>query len=157
MKIMNDIWSKVLPIGFCISLLAFMVSYFWIEKIVYEYRITYSVSEKDYSNYLELKDYYSEGHSFSLSISPNFESIADSLRGRNIRRFELKEFHTGKFSLNSIDNTYFNEFSKKDSRKLVGQRYVGQSTPIKTSTGISLAILCFALILDRFILYRNRQ
>lgn len=156
MKIKQDIRSKVLLIGVCISLLTFVVSYFCIEKEVHEYRITYSVSEEDYDNYLNLKYFYAERPLFSVSISPNFESIADSLKDIGLRRFELKEFHTGKFSVNSIDTMYFLEFSKKDSRKNLGKRYVGYSTPLKTSTGISLAILCFALILDRFGIFRLR-
>ena len=156
MGIMQSLRYKVLSIGICISLLAFVVSYFLIEKEVHEYRITYSVSEADYGNYLNLQDYYAERSLFSVSISPNFESIADSLKNLGLRRFELKEFHTGKFSLNSIDTMYFLEFSKKDSRNTIGKRYVGHSRPLKTSTGISLAILCFALILDRIGVFRTR-
>ena len=156
MKIKQDIRSKVLLIGVCISILTFIVYYFLIEEKVHEYRITYSVSAEDYDNYLNLKDFYAERPLFSVSISPNFESIADSLRVIGLRRFELKEFHTGKFSVNSVDTMYFLEFSKKDSRKILGERYVGYSIPLKTSTGISLAILCFALILDRFGVFRPR-
>jgi hypothetical protein len=97
MKIKQDIRSKVLQIGVCISLLTFVVSYFLIEKEVHEYRITYSVTVEDYDKYLKLHDFYTERPLFSVSISPNFESIADSLKDIGLRRFELKEFHTGKF------------------------------------------------------------
>ena len=77
MGIMQSLRYKVLSIGICISLLAFVVSYFLIEKEVHEYRITYSVSEADYGNYLNLQDYYAERSLFSVSISPNFASKAE--------------------------------------------------------------------------------
>ncbi len=131
-------------LGIAISIMTFAMYYFLIEKEVYEYRLTYSVSASDYSSFSSIDQYYTENSSGKLNIFPNYESIADSLKEKDIRRFELRLFSTGDPHLEEPPLGYW-ESNQLSTPELVRNRYVGESTPLKTSVGYSVLLLILFL------------
>lgn len=144
--------SKLMIWGLALSVTFFFAHYLFIEEWVHENRLTYSVSADDYQNYVDsLDDYYSG----NFSLSPNFESIADSLIDKGIRRFELKQFRTGISSYEEIGFIYF-PLMKVPKPELITNRFVSRSKPLKRSLGISILTLSIFLLVDYFAFFKRR-
>lgn len=143
--------SKLIIWGVVLSTLIFFIHYTFIEDWVHENRLTYSVSSEEYQQYVQnLEDYYSDG----FSISPNFESIADSLVENDIRRFELKQFTTETSSYEEIVFIYF-PLMNVPTPELIKNRFVSKSKPLNKSLGISLVVISLLLLIDYFIFFKR--
>lgn len=157
MKSVEKLRSKGVYWGIALGIVTFFIYYFFIEERVHEHRLTYSVAESDYPTYLDtLKPIYIERNDFTLSLVPNYMSIADSLTEEGIRRFELREYHTGVFSIDDVAEVYFNSSFDIEAPGLIGDRLVGSSTPLKTSMGVSMLILTLVLLIDYLFFLRKR-
>ena len=148
--------SKLMIWGIALSVLTFCVYYFFFEQEVHESRLTYSVSSEEYDDYAELENYYSSDILGGASISPNYESIADSLKGQGIRRFELKQFLSGLVIVKRTADFYW-RYVDLPPPELITNRYVSSSKPLNTSLGISILILAFFLVVDFIFFGRSKS
>ena len=146
-----------IPIGAAICFIVFLIHFSFIEKPIHDYRLTFSVTSVEYEQIVpELIDFKYDIEGEDFFISPNFESIADSLVINNIRRFELKIFTPNKITSEKCVEKYFNQLMISPSPLLVGSVYFGSSTPLQKSLGYLVLLLGFLLSID-FIFLRQRS
>ena len=152
--------SKLMLWGIAISIVAFFGYYLFLEEKVLEYRLTYSLSTEKYAKYKsDLEEYSANDEDFHLLSSPYYESIADSLIDKGLRRFELKVFYAGDFECTetSIGLVFFKErYIGLPPPELITNRFVSSNTPLKTSMGITMLILTSFLLIDYLLSFRKR-
>lgn len=152
---MNVSWqSNIFIAGLSLSFICGITYFLGFESKVMEYRMTYSVSSDDYQQYRDkLTPFVSEKKEYSISLSPNFESIADTLINQHIRRFELREFHVGSLKKKEgvIQRIYFNKVNDLKQPVLITDRFVSSNRPLKTSLGIFVLILSLTLFVETLV------
>jgi len=142
---------KVMPYGVTLGILLGLGYYLFLEDSVKETRLTFSVEQTDYKQYLELADEVIELEHGEVFLSPNYESISDTLKASGIRRFEVKKFLKGKGENEELNTNYFTERSNVPVPDLIKELPFGTSKPLGKTLGLSLLIIILSLILDLFI------
>lgn len=147
-----------IPIGAVICLIVFLVHFFFIEKPIQDYRMTFSLASADYEVIIpELKDYKNNAKGEGFFISPNLQSLADSLIENEIRRFELKIYTPNKISPENCSTIYFQKLSIKPLPEIVGSVNFGSSIPLQKSLGLFVLLLSLLLSIDFFILQKRSR
>jgi hypothetical protein len=132
-----------------LSLVLGVLYYFTLEQKVDEFRLTYSVSADRYPMYSDSLDtWYTATSQGKLSISANFESVADTLQDQAIRRFELRKFSVGTISNEELAKLYFHNHLGLEAPELISERAFGSNKPLSGSLGLALGVMALLLLVD---------
>ncbi len=149
MKLFSNI-SALHKLGILLSLAVFLTMLLIVEKRWYEYRQTFECSINEYQMY---KDGMDRARIGEQSYQPNWESIADSLKEEEIRRFELKIFSLKSDFSEKNSEAYFKKY-KLPKPSSVSLKKFGSSKAIGKSIGAGILIYLFFILLE---VYRSRR
>ena len=144
-------------IGLFLSVAAGVLYYLFAEVSVQEDILTYRVSNDQYSLYKELIAHKSSDETYAVSLSPNYESISDTMMHLGVRHFELREFYTGIPDLSAIEKQYFEKANNIRHPELVKRLDYAKIKPIGKSIGLALILLLTVIVFDRIQAVRRKR
>jgi len=146
------------PVGIALSVAVFVVHLFIIERPVHDNRLTLSIAAEEYDLLVpQLINFKNNEKGKGFFISPNFESIADSLISEGERRFELKVSTPNAISAEECSRIYFKKIKLNVSPEVIGNSNFGSSRPLQKSIGIFILLLSFVLLVDCLILQKSQR
>lgn len=149
MKLFSNI-STLHKTGIIISLATFLTVFILVENRWYEYRQTFECSINEYQNYKNGMDRARIGEQ---SYQPNWESIADSLKEEEIRRFELKIFSLKSDFSEKNTEAYFKKYQLPQPSSVSLKKF-GSSKAVGKSIGAGILIYLLFILFE---LYRSKR
>ena len=149
--------SKFVYSGLVLSLLVFVVHFCFIERVIHDHRLTFSLSTEEFDAIKpHLNNYRNHIRDNDFLISPNFHAIADTLESSGIKRFELKLSTPDSINIKECTTTYFQYKLISPAPDLIKKLRFKDSTPLQKSIGYGVLTMCFFLLVD-FVLIRYRS
>ncbi len=142
---------KVMRYGIILAVLLSASYFLFFEEPIVESRLTYTLSADEYARYSDLPNEVIQLENGEAYLSPNYESISDTLQAKGVRRFELKKFLKGRGENDVINEIYFKDQSKLEVPELIKELDFGKSKPVGKTVGIALLIIILSLLFDRFL------
>ena len=146
MKLFSNI-SRLHKIGIILSLVTFVFVFVFVENSWFEYRQTFECPTDQYTAYeASMERMKIDHHTFQ----PNWESIGDSLKNENVRRFELKIFSQNSRFTANYSEAYYDKLKLK-TPLTVSFRRVGSSKAIGRSIGTALLVYLIFIVAESFL------